>query len=232
MVSVPPEPQPHLRAASKIGISFAISALALVLFGWLAEEVFEGDMTRFDAVVRATVHGWSTPHLTAAMQVLTFLGSVLFIVSATLLLCLLFWWYGWRREALRLAVAMLGAAGLDEILKHAFRRPRPVPFFGPTPHTYSFPSGHSLSSLCFYGVLAGLMGSHLRQRGWRLLLWVLALLLAGAIGLSRIYLGVHYPTDVVAGFLAALMWIGGLLGVPVDPEIRNVHPSSPTGGVE
>jgi len=225
---MPPVAEPPLRTASKIGVSFAISALALVLFGWLSEEVFEGDMTRFDAVVRATVHGWTTPHLTAVMQALTFLGSVLFIISATALLCLLFWWRGWRMEASRLAIAMLGAGGLDVILKHAFRRARPVPFFGPTPHTYSFPSGHSLSSLCFYGILAGLLGSRLPQRGWRVLLWTLALLIAGAIGLSRIYLGVHYPTDVVAGYLAALMWIGGLLGVPIQwGRNRDAPPPAP-----
>jgi len=86
-------------------------------------------------------------------------------------------------------------------LKALVHRPRPQPFFGyPQPNTYSFPSGHALISLCFYLALAEIEG---RKRAWRLA----AVLFAVAIGLTRIYLGVHYPTDVAAGFATAIAWL-------------------------
>jgi hypothetical protein len=101
-----------------------------------------------------------------------------------------------------MVVTILGALVLDLSLKYAFHRPRPVPFFVPAPYTYSFPSGHSLFSFCFYGVLAGLLTRRIRSRRWRVLIWTLAALLVATIGLSRVYLGVHYPSDVIAGYLA------------------------------
>src|SRR6185369_17932911 len=80
-------------------------------------------------------------------------------------------------------------------------------------HTYSFPSGHSLFSFCFYGVLAGLLTRRLKSRVARVLIWICAALLVSAIGLSRIYLGVHYPSDVIAGYLAASLWVSTLVAL-------------------
>jgi Membrane-associated phospholipid phosphatase len=91
---------------------------------------------------------------------------------------------------------------------------RPEPFFGTAPETYSFPSGHALFSACFYGALAWLLGAALRNFGARAAIWAMSLALIAAIGLSRLYLGVHYPTDVIAGYLVAVFWITGLLASP------------------
>jgi undecaprenyl-diphosphatase len=100
---------------------------------------------------------------------------------------------------------------LDISLKHAFHRIRPVPFFVALPHTYSFPSGHALFSFCFYGVLAGLLADRTRSRTARIYLRLAAAVLIAAIGLSRIYLGVHYPTDVLGGYLAAAVWVSSMI---------------------
>ena len=70
-----------------------------------------------------------------------------------------------------------------------------------------FPSGHALFSLCFYGTLAGLLVGRLRRPAARAAVWAAAALLILAIGISRIYLGVHYPTDVIGGYLVAAFWI-------------------------
>jgi undecaprenyl-diphosphatase len=118
---------------------------------------------------------------------------------------------GWKHAAIWLAVAMGGSVVLDVSLKLAFHRARPVPFFGTVPLTYSYPSGHALSSLCFYGVLAGLCCARIQSRAARTLIWIGTGVLVAGIGLSRIYLGVHYPTDVIAGYLAGAIWIGTLL---------------------
>jgi undecaprenyl-diphosphatase len=105
---------------------------------------------------------------------------------------------------------MAGAGVLDGTLKLAFHRLRPDPFFGAKPTTYSFPSGHALISFCFYGLIAGMVNFQLEKRWQRALVWCAAGLLIGMIGLSRIYLGVHWPTDVVAGYAAAMIWMGSV----------------------
>ena len=112
-----------------------------------------------------------------------------------------------------MVVTILGALVLDLSLKYAFHRPRPVPFLVPVPYTYSFPSGHSLFSFCFYGVLAGLLTRRIRSQTGRVLIWTLAAVLVAAIGLSRVYLGVHYPSDVIAGYLAASLWVSTLVAL-------------------
>jgi undecaprenyl-diphosphatase len=81
------------------------------------------------------------------------------------------------------------------------------------PRTPSFPSGHSLFSFCFYGVLAGLLADRIDSRRWQVLIWTVAAVLVAAIGLSRIYLGVHYPSDVVAGYLTGTLWVSTMVAV-------------------
>jgi undecaprenyl-diphosphatase len=190
--------------------SLAAAVLALVLFSWLADEVFEGDARRFDDFVRAWVHQYSSPALTSTMMAISLLGSVVLVGVFTIAL-MIFLRLKWRRAAVWLLLAMAGAVVLDLTLKYAFHRPRPAAFFGPAPHSYSFPSGHSLFSFCIYGVLAGLLTARIRSGAPRALIWLLAAGLVAAIGTSRIYLGVHYPSDVIAGYFAAAMWVSALI---------------------
>jgi undecaprenyl-diphosphatase len=146
------------------------------------------------------------------MIAFSFLGGDGLTVAA-ILSVITFLRFRWRRAALWMVVTILGALVLDLSLKYAFHRHRPIPFFVAVPHTYSFPSGHSLFSFCFYGVLAGLLAGRIGSRLGRVLIWTLAALLVAAIGLSRIYLGVHYPSDVIAGYLAASLWVSTLLAL-------------------
>jgi undecaprenyl-diphosphatase len=96
-------------------------------------------------------------------------------------------------------------------LKLAFKRARPEPFFDlATPRSFSFPSGHSLASFCFFGALALMINARIENRNWRLPIWIGAGVMVFLIGLSRIYLGVHHATDVIAGFMAALIWVGAV----------------------
>jgi membrane-associated phospholipid phosphatase len=184
-----------------------ISAAGLFFFGWLAEEVLEGDAKRFDDFVRTAVHSFASPTLTHIMQGLSLLGSVASTAILTILSVSLFLYFRLRRAAAFLVVMMAGAAILDLVLKQAFHRPRPVPYFGDVPSSYSFPSGHALGSVCFYAGLAIIL-SATANRTARIVIWTIAILLIAGIGLSRIYLGVHYPSDVVAGYSAAIVWVG------------------------
>jgi undecaprenyl-diphosphatase len=187
-----------------------IAATALFVFGWLAEEMLEGDTQQFDAFVRTAVHQLATPGLTPLMQVFSFLGSVAAVTAMCLVAICLSLYFRRTRTAALLAITMLGVAALNVALKHAFHRPRPVPFFGATPSSYSFPSGHALGSLCFYGILAAILAARARGRGAKFCIWMAAVVLVGMIGFSRIYLGVHYPSDVIAGYCAAVVWVGAV----------------------
>jgi len=189
-----------------LGLAAAIGSL--VFFGWLADEVLEGETRHFDDVTRAAVHTFASPALTTAMRGISFLGSTLFLTAVTILVVVWFALRKWGREAKLFAITMIGASLLNTTLKVAFKRPRPVPFFNLTPpETYSFPSGHSLASCCFFAGLAAILSGRIKSRRARTIFWIAASIMFLLIGLSRIYLGVHYTTDVIAGFAAALIWI-------------------------
>lgn len=181
---------------------------AVVFFSWMAEEVFEGESLAIDNAVREFVHTYAADWLTAVMQVFSFLGSTLFLAPVVILSILFFWRKRGRRTALVLATVMAGAVILNYVLKVCFARVRPTAYFDtPLPSSFSFPSGHSLFSVCFYCTLAWLIASSVEDRIYKAAIWTAALALAFFIGLSRIYLGVHYPTDVLAGYIAAFIWI-------------------------
>lgn len=203
-----PQPARLIEGLALAGLLAAV--LSLFLFAKLAGEMREGETAGFDSAVRTWVHHFASPGMTQAMKFVSLLGYDI-LVAELVIAFLIFLRIGWRRAAIWLAVTMAGAVLLDVTLKHVFHRQRPVPYFGDAPHSYSFPSGHALASFCFYGVLAGLIADRVERLSVRIAVGVLAGLLVLAIGISRIYLGVHYPSDVVAGYIAAAMWVGTML---------------------
>ena len=210
-VSGPEEvPRPTRLFEAVIVLSLGVAVLSLLLFTWLGHEMLEGDTLRFDDSVRLWVHEFASPGMTRAMTLVSSLGSRVLIAQLAVVM-IIFAWLRWRRAAIWLAITMAGALLLEVALKWAYHRPRPEAFFGSLPNSYSFPSGHALTSLCFYGVMAGLLSARIKSLPWRIVMWTLAVLLIVSIGLSRIYLGVHYPSDVLAGYLAATLWVTGII---------------------
>jgi len=192
-----------------IGLALAIGVL--VLFAWITEEVHEGETLRFDQHVRETIHGYATPALTSAMRFFSRLGSVAVMLPMSVVAFLIFWRAGWTRAAILLAITVGGAFLLEQVLKLSFQRARPTSYFEyPLPRSFSFPSGHALFSFCFFGMLASLVTARLRSGVLRVALWIAAAVLIALIGFSRIYLGVHYPTDVLGGYAAAFIWISAV----------------------
>jgi membrane-associated phospholipid phosphatase len=189
-----------------LGLTAAIAML--VFLGWLADEVLDGETRYFDDTTRAAVHTFASPGMTIFMRGISFVGSTYFLAAATTAIVVAFALRRWGREAKLFAITMIGASLLNVTLKLAFKRPRPVPFFDLTaPESYSFPSGHALASCCFFAGLAAVLSGRIKQKRERAILWTTASFMFLLIGLSRIYLGVHYTTDVIAGFAAALLWI-------------------------
>ena len=215
-----PRPTPLFEAAILASLGSAV--LALFLFAWLGNEMLQGDTQHFDQTIREWVHRYASPGMTSAMNAISLLGYDILIVELAIALAI-FAWLRWRRALLWLAIAMTGSLVLDLALKYIYHRTRPTAYFGMAPHSYSFPSGHALCSFCFYGVLAGLLSARIKSLPLRMVIWCLAAALVIAIGVSRIYLGVHYPSDVVAGYLAATVWVGTVI---VLDHVRKVRKGS------
>ncbi len=189
-----------------LGLGTAIAAL--IFFGWLADEVLENDTRQFDEVTRAAIHQLASPTLTIIMRGFSVVGGTIALTIGTIIVIVRFAMKKWGHEAKLFAITMAGAALLNITLKLTFKRARPEPFFNLSlPETYSFPSGHSLTSAVFFGALAAILTARIKSKRARVTIWTVSTLMFLTIGFSRIYLGVHHTTDVIAGFAAALIWI-------------------------
>ncbi len=207
-----------------------VSSATLLLFGLLAKEVFEGELSTFDEAIRQAFQGIATPGLTQVMIFFTYLGSgygiLLFFLFALVLLC----FFEKIRAAAFLTIIMSGKVVLEAVLKLSFQRPRPEAFFGFKPPTsFSFPSGHAFSSPCLFGALALIATSESRSRSSNIIIWVAAVLLILTIGSSRIYLGVHYPSDILAGYLAGMVWLSAIYSIDSRLQKRGENLPSPSG---
>ena len=178
--------------------------VAFAVFFYLVRVVFVHHSVAFDAWASDVVDGWQRayPGLYGPIRFVTFFASLPFLLPASLIGPLLLRRAGRRREATELVLVMAGAVLLNQLLKLYFNRPRPV---NALLHTFglSFPSGHAMLGLTFYGCLAWLMARHFGRPGWAALL----LVWAGLIGLTRVCLHAHYATDVLAGFAGATAWL-------------------------
>jgi undecaprenyl-diphosphatase len=191
-----------------IVLTLVISGLMLVLFADMAwETLFSHEADVFDNAFIWLVRYFSSPGLDQAMIMISELGYgyPFWGIILTVLVTLAF--YQRRLEAAGMLVCLGGAASLNLLLKHLFERSRPELFRVVEAAGFSFPSGHAMVSLCVYGMLAFLIARYSQRWRWRLAVCTLAVALVAAIGVSRVYLGVHYPTDVVAGYTAGATWL-------------------------
>ena len=181
---------------------------ALFLFLNLAEDIVEKERLSIDLPIQLFLHSYETPMLDSVMLVLTQAGSAYALVPLNILIFFLL--IHWKRnsDAVFFSLSVTGAALLNYAAKLSFARARPDLWASISPEvTYSFPSGHAMSSLAAAGALIVLTW----QSKWRLPVAVVTLPVVIGVGLSRIYLGVHYPSDILAGWAASTAWIAGLV---------------------
>lgn len=181
----------------------------LTVFAKLAEDLLEQELGTFDTVIGDFVRSFTTPGLTKVQIGISNLGSALVEISLFLVACgILIFYLHHYWEAVVLTANLTGAWVLNNALKFIFQRTRPDIQHLVEAGGYSFPSGHAMISAAFYGMLGYLFWLNLRERGRRV--WYIpfiAGLVILSIGVSRIYLGVHFPSDVVAGFAAGGAWL-------------------------
>lgn len=175
---------------------------ASVIFLEIAEDVWEGERLRGDTRIMLAIHQLSAPWLDKVMLAISWIGYP-GVLGLVIISVLWLWWRGWRGEAMALLVSFMGTVFLSQWLKMLFARPRPA-VFPPVIVVggYSFPSFHAMDSIGFYGFIAYLLWRH-KQRGWA----VLSLLFALLVAFSRIYLGVHYPSDILGALTVSTVWV-------------------------
>ncbi|HBS58636.1 MAG: phosphatase PAP2 family protein [Bacillota bacterium] len=204
---------PATRLALTLSLGAAAAAFCLWMFAEIAEELLEDELAVFDTQITGYIHSMASPVLTRSMKIISDAGGnwiVLGLVGLSVAVLLYrqkqhFW------DAALVQICLWGGFLFNYGLKYIFKRERPPLERLVDATGFSFPSGHSMVSFAFYGLLFYLAHINL-PRTW---LRAALLLLIGAfiilVGISRIYLGVHYPSDVVAGFAAGGAWLAGCI---------------------
>ena len=199
-----PRLMPLLSTMWFTGLS--IAGFGLWAFAQITDEMIEQETLAFDQSVLLTLHHLHRPWLDRLALVITNLGDPLTMAITSGVLVLLLLIRRRQAESAIFAVAASGAIGLNVLLKALFVRPRPQLWERMvTVRYHSFPSGHAMVSMVVLGLIAYWLAVRFPKR--RSLIFLVTPLLIGAIGLSRLYLGVHWPTDVIAGYAAGLVWL-------------------------
>jgi membrane-associated phospholipid phosphatase len=196
-----------------------VLAASLWAFGAVAEDLLEGN-TRNDERLADWLHGSATDPFTDVFHGITWLGNFVTLLAVTLIAVAVLWRRRATTDAVFVLLAFVGGQVLSNGMKLGFRRERPF-FADPlaTEGTFSFPSGHALVSLAVYGALALLLARRISSHRRRTLLFALTALWVALIGFSRLYLGVHFLSDVLAGFAAGAAWLA-LLYVALELRSR------------
>ena len=209
-----PAPRIILR---HVVLGIVLSIVFTVVFARLFDFVQDHgkQVTPFDRSILYFMYRHRTHSLTEAATVLAHMGSPPVIAGVALVSAIVgLFWRKVRGAAWTLPIAVIGAGLIIQGVKLVIKRPRPS-FFAPLLHEsgFSFPSGHSLIAMVVYGLL-GYFALHLFRNAWaRLAVRVVTVLVVVAIGASRVYVGVHYPTDVLAGWVAGIPWLIACLGL-------------------
>jgi membrane-associated phospholipid phosphatase len=181
--------------------------LALVIFIYEIRMVFISESTNFDDRVFNSIEPYINDTLTSIMLVITFLGKHNLLIPLNFVLILFFIYRKERWFATRVAALSLSSLLLMFILKFFFQRNRPQQQLIDEVSGYSFPSGHALISVVFYGLFIHMIWHEVKTKWLRTLLIVVLSILILLIAFSRIYLHVHYASDVIAGIAVGFIWL-------------------------
>ncbi len=191
-------------------IEIGLFIISLFFFVYIVDEIVLENNQKLDSWGWSLVMPWRTPFMTDFMQTVTWMGSWYFLVPAYLLLI---FWFKFYKNQTRVSMELLAIGITSTVImftvKEIFKRQRPLePLLHAVPG-FSFPSGHSFSSFTFFGLLVYIIAdSQSLSLPMKWLGSFLCILLASIIAISRVYLKVHYPSDVIAGFLLCVIWLG------------------------
>ena len=183
-----------------------LSIFSLLAFMELLEDYYEKGSWSFDQVVFQYLYNMRSDGLTTFFKAITYTGNPISLVILTAILCFVFFYFKKKKEAVFIALYTLGAFGFNQILKTIIARPRPIGFRLVNEQYYSFPSGHAMVMTAFVILLVYIGAKYFGKRKIIYVAATFIILYAGLIGISRVYLGVHYFSDVLAGWMVGIMW--------------------------
>jgi undecaprenyl-diphosphatase len=185
-----------------------LASAAFWFFKKQAEHVVQGRADRYDDVIMETVHRIDNPAVHDVMEAVTQLGSHTVISIAAGATAMMMWRNGRKQDAWTVAVSTGGAMAINTILKNVFQRERPeLARRIKLPKSHSFPSGHSLLCAATYPIVAHHLVQN-RSVAAQAFVHTIAGVTILSVGFSRVYFGVHFPSDVLGGFAAGLGWLG------------------------
>lgn len=179
-------------------------ALLLFIFVFITHELLKDELKGFDTVIYNLIISIKSPFFTEIFKLITFFASPIFLITLSILLFLVF---KNKKYGLLSMINLIIVVAVNQILKLIFSRPRPFEWMLIEESGYSFPSGHAMVSMGFYGMLIFLIWQtniqKTKKKIWTTILTILIIL----IGISRIYLGVHYASDIIGGFVLTLSYL-------------------------
>ena len=182
-----------------------VALVAALVFIYLLEEVGEGEIMKLDTLAyRFFVEKLRSDPVTSVMKGFTGLLDIPVLLVMTLIVTA---FAPGKAPGRCVAANLIGALALNVVLKQIVQRPRPDGFRLIAESGYSFPSGHSMVSMAFFGLLVWMVWTYEKDKAMRLVWCALFSLVIVMVGVSRIYLGVHYASDVLAGFCVSLLWL-------------------------
>lgn len=188
-------------------LALALFFITIFVFVAIADEIVLEHESNFDQAISNYIHSWVSPATTQLMKTITFFGSSSFLFPAYIILILL---YILRKKSmLALDITMIGlsSTGILFLFKDIFKRHRPLDPLISNVTGFSFPSGHSFSSFTFFGLLIYIVWRTEIKKYWKIIIAILLTAFAAMIAFSRVYLRVHFPSDVVAGFCLSVTWL-------------------------
>lgn len=189
-----------------LGLGTSIAFISL--FAELAEDMLEDEVKQFDEMIIGFLHHIASETLGEVMFFFTEMGSIWFLTLFSIFIILFLWWKKKDKWSILFFIIGVGGGGLlTKLLKYHYGRERPSINEEIDAIGYSFPSGHSMGSLIFYGFLTYFIIRSTPHKKMKWLTVGLAGILIVLISISRIYLGAHYPSDVIAGHLAGAIWL-------------------------
>jgi undecaprenyl-diphosphatase len=195
-------------------VGFALASLVLGVSGWLVTGPYREIPGAVDASIRPAIRQMQSPMWTALFLAVTKLGSTIYLIIIGSVAGVAFIFLRWFRSFFLFVIVMVGQAALHHGFKWLFERPRPRGLISYREiESFSFPSGHAISALCMYGMIAWIVTRRMENPAITAAVWICAILLIFLIGASRAYIGIHYPTDVLAGWLGGLVWTAAVMSI-------------------
>lgn len=181
--------------------------ICLILFFAILEDVLESEMFKFDNAVYTTISKFISEPVTIFTKILTTIGSAYVIIPVCLISVIIFLIKKEKRKSIYIFANLITIFLSNQLLKGIIQRPRPEGFRMIEETGYSFPSGHSMVSMAFYGLYIYMIYKGIKNKYLKWTLIALIGVLIIGIGISRIYLGVHYASDVIAGFCLSISYL-------------------------